>query len=528
MPTILREHLSGPLSPLGLVPWAARAISIRQLAAVAFTLVFFPSLARAAAKPAPLKEGVSTRGILDVESEEPASFRFEVPKEAVLMTVALTQSPLILDILARKDKPLASVDDAEHRSSAEVLDNTLRISRQGSPALQEGTYYIEVTYLGSTPPVLHKRPVKKVPFTIAVSLVRAKIDGVLTPGKKTAGQIRAEEGSVRSFAIDVPAEANALRIDLDEVSSDLDILARYGEPLVRNQDAADTAISPLGRESLVIDRSSPQPLRPGRWCINVVHPADFGTVDFAIYASFSPDPPPELLVIPKLPLPADPRKRTIQATVDLSTEYGGASGTLLGEDGLILTNYHVVAEVAENAEERDPVIIAATIHPQEPPRELFRGRVVMFDKTLDLALIQTTCGFYRQPLPRGYRFPFLPLGDSAALEIGDRVSIVGFPAIGGTAGRVSVTLTQGVVSGFEQTPIGVLIKTDANISPGSSGGAALDDQWRLIGVPTSENVRPEAVSRMSYIHPVSLIPGAWRKMIQQRQGTNAESHGSRD
>ena len=73
------------------------------------------------------------------------------------------------------------------------------------------------------------------------------------------------------------------------------------------------------------------------------------------------------------------------------------------------------------------------------------------------------------------------------------------------------------MSGFEKSEIGVLMKTDAGISPGSSGGAALDSQWRLIGVPTFENVSPEEVSHMSYIHPITLLPEAWRKMIEQRQ-----------
>ncbi len=484
-----------------------------------WTLSLAVSPGRADDLPPLLKENVATQGVLDLGGQEMVSFRVEVPKDAVLLTVKVTQSPLPLDVLARLGEPLASADDAEHRSSPDILDNSLRISRQSHPALETGTYFLSVDYLGALPAVVHKRPVKKIPFTIKATVVHAKIDGVLEAGKKVVSQSRAETGSVRSFVIDVPATAKTLRLDLDEVSGDLDILARYGEPLVANGEAGNTAISPLGRESLVIDGASPQPLRPGRWYVNVVHPVDFGCVDFALYASFSADPPPALLVIPPLPMATDPRQRAVQATVDVSSEYGGASGTLLTDDGLVLTNYHVVTEVAESAGEDCPVVIAATLAPQEPPRELFRGRVLKFDKNLDLALIRIACGFYRQPLPKGYRFPWIPLGNSAALDIGDTLSIVGFPSIGGTAGRVSVTLTQGVLSGFERTTTGSLMKTDANISPGSSGGAALDSRWRLIGVPTFENVNPDSVSRMSYIYPVSLVPPSWRALIEKRQGS---------
>ena len=82
--------------------------------------------------------------------------------------------------------------------------------------------------------------------------------------------------------------------------------------------------------------------------------------------------------------------------------------------------------------------------------------------------------------------------------------------------------TARIPSGFEKTADGILMKTDANISPGNSGGAAVDSQWRLIGVPTSENVDPEAVSRMSYIHPLTLMPAEWQKIIAQHPGPNAD------
>jgi len=129
------------------------------------------------------------------------------------------------------------------------------------------------------------------------------------------------------------------------------------------------------------------------------------------------------LAIPKLVCPADPRRRAIRATVDVSTEVAGASGTLLTETGLVLTNFHVVLEATQADSEKDPVIIAAIIDPQDSPRELFRGRVVEYDKQLDLALIRITCGLYHQPLPNDYRFPTMPLGDSSAVEIGDVVSV---------------------------------------------------------------------------------------------------------
>jgi hypothetical protein len=67
--------------------------------------------------------------------------------------------------------------------------------------------------------------------------------------------------------------------------------------------------------------------------------------------------------------------------------------------------------------------------------------------------------------------------------IGSRIRIFGFPGIGGA----TLTVTSGQVSGFlDDVNIGpgAWIKTDATAAGGNSGGAAIDDDGRLVGVPT--------------------------------------------
>ena len=73
-----------------------------------------------------------------------------------------------------------------------------------------------------------------------------------------------------------------------------------------------------------------------------------------------------------------------------------------------------------------------------------------------------------------------------------------------------------MLSGFEAKPIGTMLKTDANIGPGNSGGAAVDSNWKLIGVPSYHHVDPEDVSSMAYIHSLTLMPKEWRRTIEQR------------
>jgi uncharacterized protein YkwD len=65
-------------------------------------------------------------------------------------------------------------------------------------------------------------------------------------------------------------------------------------------------------------------------------------------------------------------------------------------------------------------------------------------------------------------------------EVGEDIFVIGFPSIGGS----SITVSKGVVSGFTQDAGVTWIKTDASISGGNSGGAAVNSKGELIGVPT--------------------------------------------
>ncbi len=74
-----------------------------------------------------------------------------------------------------------------------------------------------------------------------------------------------------------------------------------------------------------------------------------------------------------------------------------------------------------------------------------------------------------------------------------------------------MTYTRGVVAGFQTVPFGRIIKTDAVINEGSSGGAALDDQMRLVGLTTE--VVGFDTSQLGYIYPVMSIPESWLQTI---------------
>ena len=140
---------------------------------------------------------------------------------------------------------------------------------------------------------------------------------------------------------------------------------------------------------------------------------------------------------------------------------GTGSGFVYDNAGHIVTNYHVVQD-------------AQSISVALANGSAYTATVVGQDPSNDLAVLFIDA----QDLP-----PPLPLGDSAALRIGQFVLAIGNPF------TLQRTLTLGIVSALQrviQSPdgsfIGQAIQTDAAINPGNSGGPLLDLQGRVIGV----------------------------------------------
>lgn len=165
------------------------------------------------------------------------------------------------------------------------------------------------------------------------------------------------------------------------------------------------------------------------------------------------------------------------------------SGTIISSDGLILTNCHVADPVrfglpAEQVPEFDYLGVGLTVKSDRPPQLTYLAEVMQADPTLDLAVIRITKKTDLKPVaPEDINLPFVELGDSDLVEVGDDLNIFGYPGIGGE----TVTFTRGVVSGFtlDASISGrAWLKTDASIAGGNSGGTAVDEGGMLVGVPT--------------------------------------------
>ena len=158
------------------------------------------------------------------------------------------------------------------------------------------------------------------------------------------------------------------------------------------------------------------------------------------------------------------------------------SGSIITPDGLILTNAHVV--LSDRYYTVDHLRVALTVSQDTPPDPGYIAQVMQVDPVLDIAVIRIETDLNGNPVDRAsLNLPTVPFGDDSALNLGDDLKIIGYPAIGGS----TVTVTNGEVSGFtSQAGFGnrAFIKTSATISGGNSGGLAANAQGELIGVPT--------------------------------------------
>ena len=143
---------------------------------------------------------------------------------------------------------------------------------------------------------------------------------------------------------------------------------------------------------------------------------------------------------------------------------GMGSGTIIGNDGLILTNNHVVGGAEK---------ISVTLW----NNQVLEGRIVGLCQVHDIAVVRVSAK----------NLPAMELGDSDKLRVGQRVYAIGNPF--GLAGGPSVT--SGVISALNRTIesdrglIENLVQTDASINPGNSGGPLLDLDGKVIAISTA-------------------------------------------
>jgi len=152
------------------------------------------------------------------------------------------------------------------------------------------------------------------------------------------------------------------------------------------------------------------------------------------------------------------------------TQIGGGSGFIVTPDGYLFTSNHVVSDV--NA---DYTVII-------DPKHKYPAKVLARNPITDTAILKI----------EGKNFPYLELGNSNKIQLGEEVV-----AIGNALGEFTDTLSAGIVSGLSRfiTAFGGienqmqnlrgLIQTDAAINPGNSGGPLVNREGKVIGINTA-------------------------------------------
>lgn len=164
------------------------------------------------------------------------------------------------------------------------------------------------------------------------------------------------------------------------------------------------------------------------------------------------------------------------------------TGFIINEQGDILTNNHVI-------EGADEIVVKLA-----DGREI-GAKIVGRDEKLDIAVIR--------PLTKGV-YPYVPLGNSDGLEVGDWVVAVGNPF------GLGHTVTAGIVSAKARDlgagPYDDFIQTDASINPGNSGGPLFNVNGEVVGINTAIIASGQGIG---FAIPVNLAKEAVPQLISK-------------
>jgi Do/DeqQ family serine protease len=159
------------------------------------------------------------------------------------------------------------------------------------------------------------------------------------------------------------------------------------------------------------------------------------------------------------------------------------SGVIVDPAGLVVTNYHVIADASE-------VKVALA-----DKREL-DAEIVLKDQRSDLAVLRIKGA--------KERFPTLEFANSDELQVGDIVLAIGDPF------GVGQTVTHGIVSAVARTQVGIsdyqfFIQTDAAINPGNSGGPLVDINGRMVGLNSAIYSRSGGSQGIGFAIPANMV-----------------------
>ncbi len=159
------------------------------------------------------------------------------------------------------------------------------------------------------------------------------------------------------------------------------------------------------------------------------------------------------------------------------------SGVIVSEDGVIVTNSHVV----KGADEFRVVL---------SDRREYAAELILADERTDLAVLRIDTD--------GAMLPTIDYADTRDTEVGDIVLAIGNPF------GVGQTVTTGIISATARTDVGVsdyafFLQTDAAVNPGNSGGALINTKSELVGVNTAIFSRSGGSNGIGFAIPAEMV-----------------------
>ena len=187
----------------------------------------------------------------------------------------------------------------------------------------------------------------------------------------------------------------------------------------------------------------------------------------------------------QFPQPRSPRSNPRQRP-----QTGQGSGFIVSKDGYILTNNHVVGAA-------DKIKVKL-----QNGRE-FLAKKIGTDPQSDVAVVKI----------EGDDFPFLPVGDSDKLEVGEWVIAIGNPF------GLAQTVTVGVVSAKGRSRVGLadyedFIQTDAAINPGNSGGPLINLRGQAVGMNTAIFSRSGGYMGIGFAIPINMAESIREQLVK--------------
>jgi hypothetical protein len=165
------------------------------------------------------------------------------------------------------------------------------------------------------------------------------------------------------------------------------------------------------------------------------------------------------------------------ATVTIYTDKNLGSGFIISDDGKVATNFHVIKDVIGNKK----LLIR-----RYDGSFLLVTKVLKIDKEYDLAILQA----------EGKNLPYLPLGDSDTIKVGEPICVIGAPL------GLEATVSEGIISAIRELKGLQFFQITAPVSPGNSGSPVINRKGEVIGIVVFQFIKGQ---NLNFAIPVNIL-----------------------